>query len=81
MIPPFHIIWKETIPNGKPNHLHRWNEAVHVVASIAVITEQQLVVILAGSAKAAGLTLYALPGVLPHRDHHVPGELETCGVT
>ena len=63
------------------SNLHRRNQTVHVVASVTIITEQQLVVILTGAAQGTGLALDALPGVLPHADHHVPGELETGRVT
>ena len=60
--------------------LHRRYQAVHVVASVTVITEQQLVVILAGATQRAGLALDALPGVLLHADQHVGRELQTCGM-
>ena len=61
-------------------YLHGWDQAVHVVASVAVVTEQQLVVILTGAAQGAGLALDALPGVLLDADQHVFSELETGGV-
>ena len=51
-----------------------------MVSSVTVVTEQQLVVILAGSTQGAGLALDALPGVLPHADQHVLRELEAGGV-
>ena len=51
-----------------------------MVASVAVVTEQQLVVILTGAAQGAGLALDALPGVLLDADQHVFSELETGGV-
>ena len=62
-------------------HLHGRDEAVHVVASVAVVTEEQLVVVLAGAAERAGLALDALPGVLPHTEQHVLCELQAGGVT
>ena len=52
-----------------------------MVTSVAVVTEQQLVVILAGSTQGAGLALDALPGVLLDADQHVLRELEAGGVT
>ena len=52
-----------------------------MVASVAVVTEQQLVVVLTGAAQGAGLTLDALPGVLPHTEQHVLCELQAGGVT
>ena len=52
-----------------------------MITSVAVVTEQQLVVILAGPAQGAGLALDALPGVFPDADQHVVGELEAGGVT
>ena len=52
-----------------------------MVASVAVVTEEELVIILAGAAECAGLTLDTLPGILPHTDQHVLSELETGGVT
>lgn len=54
---------------------HGRAQAVHVVTSIAVITEQQLVVILRGATQAAGLAFNALPAVGPHSRGHVHREL------
>ena len=48
---------------------------------VAVVTEEQLVVVLAGAAERAGLALDALPGVLPHTEQHVLCELQAGGVT
>ena len=63
------------------SHLHGRHETIHVVASVAVVAEQQLIIVLAGPAQAAGLALDALPGILLHTDQHVLGELEAGGVT
>ena len=52
------------------------DEAVHVVAAVAVVAEQQLVVVLRGAAEGAGLALDTLPRVLAHADQHVGRELE-----
>lgn len=49
-----------------------------MVSSIAIVAEEQLVIILRGPAQGAGLTLNALPGVLLHADQHVSRELQTC---
>ena len=46
------------------SHLHGRHETIHVVASVAVVAEQQLVVVFAGPAQCAGLALDALPGIL-----------------
>ena len=62
-------------------YLHGGHQTVHVVSSVTVVTEQQLVVILAGSTQGAGLALDALPGVLPHADQHVVRELEAGWVS
>ena len=51
-----------------------------MVAAIAVIAEQQFVVILTGTAQRAGFTLDALPRIFLHADHHVLGELQAGGV-
>ena len=51
-----------------------------MVSSVAVVTEQQLVVILAGSTQGAGLALDALPGIFLDTDQHVLSELEAGGV-
>ena len=48
-----------------------------MVTSVAVVTEQQLVVVLTGPTQGAGLALNALPGVLLDTDQHVLSELET----
>ena len=69
-----------TAPGALRSDLHRRHQAVHVVASVAVVTEQKLVVVLAGPAQGAGLALDALPGALPHADQHVLRELEAGGV-
>ena len=68
-------------PGALRSNLHRRHQTVHVVTSVAVVTEQQLVVVLAGATQCAGLALDALPGVLLHTDQHVLGELEAGGVT
>jgi len=68
-------------PGALRRHLHGRDEAVHVVAHVAVVTEEQLVVVLAGAAERAGLALDALPGVLPHTEQHVLCELQAGGVT
>jgi len=56
------------------------DEAVHVVAAVAVVAEEQLVVVLAGAAEGAALALDALPRVLLHADDHVLRELQARGV-
>ena len=48
-----------------------------MVASVAVVAEEQLVIVLRGAAERAGLALDTLPRVLPHTQHHVLGELQT----
>lgn len=55
--------------------LQRWTKAVHVVPSIAVIAEKELIVIVGCSANRAAFALYALPGIFAHGDDHVVGEL------
>ena len=61
-------------------YLHRRHQTVHVVASVTVVTEQQLVIVLTRPAEGAGLALDALPGVLLDTDQHVLSELEAGGV-
>ena len=61
-------------------HLHRRHQAVHMVAAVAIIAEEEFVVVLGSSAQSARLALDALPGVLPHTDQHVVCELEAGGV-
>ena len=51
-----------------------------MVTSVAVVTEQKLVVVLTGPAQGACLALDTLPGVLLDTDQHVLSELETGGV-
>jgi len=68
-------------PRSFWGNLHGWYQAVHVVAPVAVVAEEELVVVFTRPAESAGLALDALPGVLPDGDHHhVPGELETSRV-
>lgn len=55
--------------------LHGWTEAVHVVASVAVVAEQKLVVILTGATLSAGLALHALPWVFLNAHYHIVSEL------
>jgi len=57
------------------------HEAVHVVAAVAVVAEEQLVVVLRRAAQRAALALDALPGVLPHRHLHVVRELQARRMT
>ena len=67
--------------NGIKNqkgYLHRRHQAVHVVSSVAVVTEKKLVIVLRGAAQGASLALDALPRILPHADQHVSRELQTC---
>ena len=64
-------------PGALRRDLHGRVEAVGVVAAVAVVAEQQLVVILRGAAEGAGLALDTLPRVLAHADQHVGRELET----
>lgn len=52
-----------------------WHQAIHVIASIAIVTKQQLVVIVAGATNGAVFALDALPAILFHRDLHVGSEL------
>lgn len=54
---------------------HGGTQAVHVVTPIAVVTKQQLVVVLRGAAQAAGLALDALPAVRAHGCRHIHREL------
>ena len=63
------------------SHLHGRHETIHVVASVAVVAEQQLIIVLTGPTQCAGLTLDALPGILPHTDLHVGRELQTARMT
>ena len=69
-----------TAPGALRSDLHRRHQTVHVITSVAVVTEQKLVVVLTGPAQGAGLALDALPGVLLHADQHVSRELQTCGM-
>ena len=62
-------------------YLHGRHQTVHVVSSVAIVAKEQFIIILRGAAQGAGFALDALPGVLPHADQHVVGELEAGGVT
>ena len=57
-------------------HLHRRHQAIHMVAAVAIIAEEEFVVVLGGSAQSARFALDALPGVLLHADLHVVRELQ-----
>lgn len=50
-------------------------KTVHVIASIAIVAKEELIIILGGATKGAALALYALPGVLFDGDDHVFREL------
>ena len=63
-------------PGALRRDLHGRVEAVGVVAAVAVVAEQQLVVVLRGATEGAGLALDTLPRVLAHADQHVGRELE-----
>ena len=56
-------------------------ECLYYLLPVAIVTEEKLVIILAGAAEGAGLALDTLPGILPHAEQHVLGELETGRVT
>lgn len=60
---------------------HGGCEAVHVVTTVTVVTEEQLVVVLGGAADVAALALDALPAVRLHGRHHHRGELQARGVS
>jgi len=55
--------------------LQRRIQAVHVVATVTIVAEQQLVVIVGGSTQSATFTFNALPAILFNGNHHVLGEL------
>lgn len=57
-----------------------WLQTIHMIATIAIVTKQQLFVVVGRAAERATLTLDALPAVLLHGYDHVAGELETAGV-
>ena len=62
-------------------HLHRRHQAVHMVAAVAIIAEEEFVVVLGGSAQSARLALDALPRILLYAHVHVGSELEAGGMT
>ena len=68
-------------PGALRRLLHRRHEAVHVVSAVAVVAEQELVVVLTGAAQGARLALDALPRILLYTHVHVGSELEAGGVT
>jgi len=70
-----------TAPGSLGSDLHRRDQTVHVVPSVTVVAEQQLVVVLTGAAERAGLALNALPGIFLDTDQHVLSELKAGGVT
>jgi len=67
------------VPLGR--FLEWWLETVHVVAPVAIVAEEELVVVFGLSAEGAALTLHTLPRVFLHTDHHVGSELQTGGVS
>ena len=56
-------------------YLHRRNQAVHVITAVAVVAEEQFVVVLRGAAESTGLTFDTLPGILPYTYHHIFSKL------
>lgn len=70
-----------TTPTSFRRFRHRRREAVHVVTSITVITEQQLVIIFWCSTHVTALAFNALPSIGFHSSHHHWSELQTRGVT
>ena len=67
------------IPLGRV--FQRRVETEHVEAAIAVIAEQQLIVVLRRRANRAGFTFDALPGVALRGNDHVVGELQARRMT
>lgn len=53
----------------------RRTEAEHVVAAVAVVTEQHLLIVLRSAAKPAGLALQTLPPIAAYGGDHVGSEL------
>lgn len=58
-----------------------WIQAIHVIATVTVITEEQLVIVLRGATKAAGFALNALPLIGFNSLSHVCGELQAGRVS
>lgn len=52
-----------------------------MIATVAVVAEEQLVVIVGGAADGTILALDALPAVALHGNHHVGGELQAGGMS
>lgn len=51
-------------------------QAIHMIAAIAVVAEEQLIVVVGGAANRAILAFDALPAVSFHGDYHVRCELQ-----
>lgn len=69
-----------TAPASLWRFRHGGVETVHVIASIAVIAEQKLIIILRCAAHVAAFALYALPAVRLDGGHHYGSELQAGGV-
>lgn len=65
-----------TAPTPLWRFVHGRIEAVHMIASITVVTEQKLIVIFRGAAHVTTLALDALPAVRLHGRHHYRSELQ-----
>lgn len=59
----------------------RWCQAIHVIATIAVIAEQQLIVVVGCAANRTVFAFDALPAISFHGDDHVRCELQTRRMT
>lgn len=71
------LVANGTAPATLRRYRQRRCQTIHVIATITVVAEQQLIVIVRGAANRTVLAFDALPSVSAHRDDHVRCELQT----
>lgn len=70
-----------TRPGAFGRRVQRRRQAVHVITTIAIVAEQQLIVIVRRAANRAAFALDALPSILLDGNVHVGRELQAAGMT
>lgn len=64
-------------PGALGRRCKRWRQTIHVVSTITVVTEQQLIIVVRSATNGTAFAFDTLPPVLANRNDHVRCELQT----
>lgn len=70
------LIANRTAPTALWRYSQRRPQTVHVISSVTIVAEQQLIIVVRCAANRTIFALYALPPIATHRNNHVWGELQ-----